>query len=330
MDRSKGFIRTFDAFRKGSYSTIITYLFILFLVWVEVGGYIDGAIDHQFTVDELVRKDLVINLDLVVAMPCNYIHTNVRDLTDDRFLAAELLNYQGTTFNIPRWYEQSAKKIVTPELEAVLERSLQARFQYQGEHHDEGAPACRIFGAIPVNRVKGELHITARGYGYRDRTRIPAEALNFTHAISEFSFGEFFPYLDNPLDMTLKMTDSHLHTFRYHLNVVPTLYRKLGVEIDTNQYSLSLTESSGKYVPGIFFQYDFEPIKLVVEETRLSFWQFVVRLVTILGGILVVAGWLYKLLDKLIMITLGKEFAKRGQEKKEGGLLDNVEDFEKI
>ncbi|KAH3668199.1 hypothetical protein OGAPHI_001953 [Ogataea philodendri] len=295
MDRSAGFIRTFDAF-----------------------------------LDEVVRKDLVINLDLVVAMPCNYIHTNVRDATDDRFLAAELLNYQGAVFNIPHWYQESDKKIVTPELEQVLERSVPAAFQMKGEHRDEGAPACRIYGAIPVNRVKGEFHITGKGYGYRDRTHTPMQALNFTHAISEFSYGEFFPFLDNPLDMTIKSTNENIHSFRYHISVVPTLYRKLGLEIDTNQYSLSLTESSGRYVPGIFFQYDFEPIKMVIEEKRLSFWQFVVRLVTILGGIMVVAGWLYKLLDKALLLTFGKEFAKRGEEKKSGGLLDKVEEFEKI
>ncbi|KAG7910987.1 hypothetical protein KL906_001367 [Ogataea polymorpha] len=262
-------------------------------------------------------------------MPCNFIHTNVRDATDDRFLAAELLNYQGTVFNVPRWYEQSNKKITTPELEDVLGRSLQASFSHQGAHFDEGAPACRIYGAIPVNRVKGELHITGKGYGYRDRTHTPVEALNFTHAVTEFSFGEFFPYLDNPLDMTIKTTDENIHTFKYQLNVVPTLYRKLGVEIDTNQYSLSLSESSGKYVPGIFFQYDFEPIKMVIEETRLSFWQFVVRLATIIGGIMVIARWLYKFVDKMVVVTMGKEFAKRGEEKKEGGLLDKVDEYEK-
>ncbi|ODV85445.1 hypothetical protein CANARDRAFT_7559 [[Candida] arabinofermentans NRRL YB-2248] len=341
MDQSRKFIRTFDAFPKipssqevrssrGSLSSIMTYVFMLFLLWVEIGGYIDGYVDHQFSVDEIVRKDLRINLDMIVAMPCNYIDTNVRDTTDDRFLAAELLNYQGTTWNIPRWFFESDKKTVTPELEEVLGRSVIAEFSQKGVHMDGGQPACRIYGYVPVNKVRGDFHITAKGFGYRDRTITPREALNFTHVITEFSFGEFYPYLDNPLDMTIQTTDQQLQTFQYQLRVVPTLFKKLGLEVDTNQFSTTSTSSSGKYVPGIFFKYDFEPIKLIVEEKRLSFFQFTIRIITIFGGIMVIASWLYKLMDKLILITLGREFLKRGEEKKDGGLLDAVEDFEKI
>ena len=58
------------------------------------------------------------------------------------------------------------------------------------------------FGSIPVNQVRGDFRITGKGFGYRDRLHVPFESLNFSHVIQEFSFGEFYPYLNNPLDAT--------------------------------------------------------------------------------------------------------------------------------
>ncbi|GME81398.1 unnamed protein product [Ambrosiozyma monospora] len=335
-------IRAFDAFPKvppsqqvhsvrGGYTSLMMYLFMIFLIWIEIGGYIDGEIHKLFTVDDVIRHDLRINVDLIVAMPCNFLNTNVRDATDDRFLASELLNFQGTTAYIPTWFFESKKKVVTPEMESVLRNSMNAEFQTQGTRDNEELPACHIYGYIPVNRVKGDFHITAKGYGYRDRSFVPMEQLNFTHYINEFSFGDFYPYMDNQLDMTYKITDESHHSFHYHMTVVPTTYKKLGVEIDTNQYSLTNFETGGKYIPGIFFRYDFDPIKMIIEENRIPFWQFVIRLVTIIGGLVVIAKWTFKGFEKLIYISFGKEFARRGDEKKEGGLLDrHEEEFETI
>lgn len=325
------YMKTFDAFPKvqsahtvrssrGSYSTILMITSLLFLIWVEIGGFIDGFVEQQFIVDNVVRNNLRINLDISVAMPCNFLHTNVRDETEDRFLAAELLNYEGV-FNIPYAFYRDGNSISTPELDNVIRDSLQAEFNIQGQHVNEDAPGCRIYGAIPVNRVKGDFHITAKGYGYRDRTITHEQSLNFTHVITEFSFGDFYPYIDNPLDMTYKSTQDHIHSFHYRLNVIPTVYKKLGLEIDTNQYSLRSFETSRRHIPGIFFRYDFEPLKLKVEEQRMSFLRFVVRLANIVGGILVISQWFFKLADKIIVYVFGERVARRGEEKAKS-LLD--------
>lgn len=295
------------------------YLCLIFLFWVEVGGYIDGVVVQQFSVDNRVKKDLSINLDMIVAMPCNFLHTNVMDITDDQFLAAELLSFQGVNFQLPNAYlEGNDRKVESQELESVMREALLAQFSVQSLHVNEGAPACHIFGSIPVNRVKGDFHITGKGIGHADRSVVPYQALNFTHLINEFSFGDFYPYLVNPLDVTARLAHENMQAYTYYLSVVPTEYRKLGVVVDTNQYSMVEQErvyGQGEGVPGIFFKYDFEPISIHIEENRIPFVQFVVRLATIAGGLIVVISWLYKTFDKLLTLALGKKYAQRGQEK---------------
>jgi endoplasmic reticulum-Golgi intermediate compartment protein 2 len=39
--------------------------------------------------------------------------------------------------------------------------------------------------------------------------------MNFTHIIDEFSFGEFFPKIVNPLDDTMEATDDRIFNI-YH------------------------------------------------------------------------------------------------------------------
>ncbi|ODV63456.1 Erv41p [Ascoidea rubescens DSM 1968] len=331
-DRVRG-LRAFDAFPKlapsntvrstrGGYSTIFLMVGIFFLVWIEIGGWIDGEIDHQFFVNDQVGKNLQINMDIVVAMPCNFINTNVLDITSDRLLATDYLTYQGINFFIPENYLVNipGQPIKTPEIDEIMRESLLAEFRELNNDKNSGAPACHIFGSIPVNRVSGDFHITAKGVGYLDRSSVPIASLNFTHVISEFSFGEFYPYLTNPLDFTAKVTKEQKQSYQYYMSVVPTTYKKLGVELQTYQYSLTEQDKLFKdlrlnHIPGIFFKYDFEPISLLIQEKRISFIRFMTRLITICGGIMISFQWFYKSFDQILIFLFGKKFAQRGQEK---------------
>lgn len=304
---------------------------MIFLIWVQIGGYIDGYIDYQYSVDEIVRTTLNLNVDILVHMPCKYLDANVRDVTEDRNIAEEILNFEGV--RVPPYFwemTRNKKDTVSPDLDVVLSNSLEADFIVKGKRTNTDLPVCRIYGTIPINRVQGDFHITAEGYGYMGSEIASEDELNFTHYINEFSFGTFYPYIDNSLDATAQITDKKKHTYHYSLKVIPTIFGKLGHEIDTNQYSIQMYETDNKYAPGIFFKYDFDPIKISILEKRLSFFQFVIRLVTIIGGLWVIAQWSYKFMEKIIVLVFGKEFARRGEEKK-GGLLDKpMEEFESI
>jgi endoplasmic reticulum-Golgi intermediate compartment protein 2 len=49
-------------------------------------------------------------------------------------------------------------------------------------------------------------------------------AFNFSHYITELSFGPHYPSLLNPLDRTISTTPVHFHKFQYYLSIVPTIF----------------------------------------------------------------------------------------------------------
>ena len=146
-------------------------------------------------------------------------------------------------------------------------------------------------------------------------------AFNFTHMITELSFGPHYPTILNPLDKTIASTESHYYKYQYFLSVVPTIYSKGSNAlahtfhtnaphqtrpnsssnnlIFTNQYAATSQSKpipeSPFYIPGIFFKYNLEPILLLVSGERGSFLGLVIRLVNTVSGVIVTGGWVYQL-----------------------------------
>ena len=201
--------------------------------------------------------------------------------------------------------------------------------------------SCRIYGSLELNKVQGDFHITARGHGYMEFgehldhnceffffffvfliTRMHVWlmnrlcvfiAFNFSHVISELSFGPFLPSLVNPLDQTVNTATGHFHKFQYFLSVVPTVY-SVGhpgaygsSSIFTNQYAVTeqSAETTEQMVPGIFFKYDIEPILLNIVESRDSFFVFLIKVVNMLSGVLVAGHWGFRLSDWVVEV-MGK------------------------
>lgn len=339
-------LRTFDAFpktedvykkksTKGGVTSILTYVFLLFICWTEFGKFFGGYIDQQYTVDNVVRETAQINMDLYVNVKCEYIHINVRDETRDRKLAIQELKLEEMPFFIP--YDSKVNgvnDIVTPELDEIVGEAIPAEFrekldtrQFFNEDDPESANylpnfnGCHIFGSIPVNRVRGELQITASGLGYSGK-KPPIEEVNFAHAINEFSFGDFYPYIDNPLDKTARFNkEKPLSAYLYHISAIPTKYKKMGVEIDTFQYSVNdyrydiedVKKRNLRVIPGIFFKYNFEALSIEVTDIRITFFQFIIRLVAILSFFVFVVSWIFTIIDLLLVITLGPKWSLRYQ-----------------
>lgn len=341
MDNFSSKVRVFDAFPKvspehsvrssrGGLSSVFTILFGLFILWIQIGGFLGGYIDRQFSVNKKIELDLDINVDLMVAMPCDSLVTNVMDITNDNFLASEVLNFVGVDFIVPPYFNINNQNDhhKTQNLDQAMEGSLRAEYAVKGKRFNTDAPACHIFGLIPVNHVKGEFFIAPKGAMYYLKNSVPLDEFNLSHSIYEFSFGEFYPFMDNPLDFTAKKTSEKAQVYNYYAKVVPTLYEKIGLEIDTYQYSLTeihhKSRGRGYTPPGIFFTYSFEPIKLSIREKRISFFAFVSRIATILSGLFIAAGYLYRLYERVLLVLFGKKFVDRNREKKEGGLLNHL------
>ncbi|KAK9468738.1 endoplasmic reticulum vesicle transporter-domain-containing protein [Lipomyces arxii] len=314
-------VRTFDAFQKvsstyttrssqGGFTTILLGLVCAYLIWTELGSYFAGVEDQQFAVDDSVGWDMQMNVDITVAMACESVHVNVQDSAGDRLYAAELLSMEDAGFDLRDTHELTieAREEADDKLETVFRRAKAAKKFSKTHKPRKDVPACRIFGSLKLNKVQGDFHITAKNYGYlddaRSRTVVRQDALNFSHVIDELSFGEYYPKLENPLDGVAAIVDTHLFRYQYYISIVPTTYIGYGGRhvVFTNQYAV--TEHPHSQVnptrpPGIFIKYDIEPIGLTITERRVPFWQFVVRLINVLGGLVVCTGWMYPILDSV-------------------------------
>jgi hypothetical protein len=130
-------------------------------------------------------------------------------------------------------------------------------------------------------------------------------AFNFSHLISELSFGPLYPTLLNPLDQTLALTRDNFNRFQYYLSIVPTVYTRSANPaapvsrdtIRTNQYAVTQQSKPvpQNSIPGIFFKFDIEPILLTIRESRGGLLALLVRVVNVVSGILVGGGWMYQL-----------------------------------
>ncbi|TVY16919.1 Endoplasmic reticulum-Golgi intermediate compartment protein 2 [Lachnellula arida] len=344
-------VKAFDAFPKakpqyitrtsgGGKWTVAMLAISFLLISSEFTRWWRGHENHTFAVEKGVGHNLQINLDIVLKMACKDIHINVQDAAGDRILAADMLKRDAT--NWAQWVDSKGMhslgkdaqgRVVTGEgyheheegfgeehvhdIVAAASGGRRAKFGKTPrlKNGPAGGDSCRMFGSLDVNKVQGDFHITARGHGYQEwgAEHLDHSVFNFSHIVSELSFGAFYPSLLNPLDRTISATPNHFHKFQYFLSVVPTVYTVDGTTpysghtIFTNQYAV--TEQSHivgeRQVPGIFFKYDIEPMLLTVEESRDSFLRFMVKVINVFSGVIVAGHWGFTLTEWAIQV-LGK------------------------
>ncbi|KAI1327320.1 endoplasmic reticulum-golgi intermediate compartment protein 2 [Xylariaceae sp. FL0255] len=331
------FVRSFDAFPKskpqyitrtsgGGKWTVVMIIISVILLWTELSRWWQGSEDHTFSVEKGVGHNLQINLDVVVRMKCKDLHVNVQDAAGDRILAATRLkedptmwshwvdskgihklahDSQGRTNTGAGWHEEGFGEAHVHDI--VAQGRKKARWAKTPNVRRLVPDSCRIYGSLDLNKVQGDFHITARGHGYSEigTQHLDHSTFNFSHVVSELSFGPYYPSLVNPLDRTINTAETNFHKFQYFMSVVPTIYTVTGSgassskTIFTNQYAV--TEQSQdvgeRAVPGLFFKYDIEPILLTIEERRDGILAFLVKIVNVLSGVLVAAHWGYTLTD---------------------------------
>ncbi|KAK2877123.1 hypothetical protein FQN49_001397 [Arthroderma sp. PD_2] len=349
-------LKTFDAFPKtkptytstsrgGGQWTILIAILCTVLSCSELITWYRGYENHHFSVERGVSQEMQMNLDVVVAMPCDDVRINVQDAVGDHILAGDLLTQQPTSWAAWNREVNRQRSGGSPEYQILSkEDSLRLEEQEEDLHVEhvlgevrrsrkkkfpkapklkksDAVDSCRVFGSLEGNKVHGNLHITARGFGYFEWGHAAnPHSLNFTHLITELSFGPHYARLLNPLDKTVSTTSVNFYKYQYHLSVVPTVYTKAG-HIDPNRRSLpdpssitakdsKTTVSTNQYAvtsysqpiqpridaaPGIFFKYNIEPILLIVSQERDSLLALLVRLVNVASGVLVAGGWLFQI-----------------------------------
>ncbi|KAJ3682992.1 hypothetical protein LUZ60_013219 [Juncus effusus] len=165
---------------------------------------------------------------------------------------------------------------------------------------DERGEGCNIHGFVDVNKVAGNFHF-APGKGLpqfsflQDIFNFQTETYNISHKINKISFGKEFPGVINPLDGVEWINKGESGIYQYFIKVVPTIYTDItGRKISSNQFSVTehFRESIGypKPSPGVYFFYEFSPIKVDLTEQNTSLLHFLTNLCAIIGGIFTVAG----------------------------------------
>ncbi|RBR07897.1 uncharacterized protein FIESC28_10470 [Fusarium coffeatum] len=329
-------VAAFDAFPKskpqyiqrtsgGGKWTVAVSIISLILIWGELGRWWRGAESHNFEVEAGVSRQMQINLDVVVKMNCDDLHVNVQDASGDRIMAAKKLRFDKTLWG--QWADNKGVHKLGRDAQGRVvtgDGYNEPKYDYEeegfGEEHVHdivalgkkrakwaktprfrgNADSCRIYGSLDLNKVQGDFHITARGHGYMGHgEHLDHSKFNFSHIVSELSYGPFYPSLVNPLDGTVNTAETNFHKFQYYLSVVPTVYSVNSKSILTNQYAV--TEQSKavdeRWIPGIFVKYDIEPILLTVHESRDGIISLLVKIINIISGVLVAGHWGFTISD---------------------------------
>ncbi|TIB31962.1 hypothetical protein E3P86_03230 [Wallemia ichthyophaga] len=317
-------LRTFDAFpktqptytirsKRGGIATVVVIFTLVLLVFHEIGEWLYGHNEYQFSVDTTTQREMQLNVDLTVAMPCHYLNVDIRDAVGDRLKLSDRIQKDGTTFEPEKYHQMGHEKQST--LSRIVKDSRKGRkwFRPTGTRNRfkktkkpiKNGPACRLYGSVETKKVNGNMHITTLGHGYSSLEHTDHKLMNLSHTIDEFSFGQHFPYIAQPLDRSVEISNNHFPVYQYFMHVVPTTYVDAsGHSLSTNQYSaredIKTISNHQRGIPGLFFRYDLEPIHLQMNATTMSFTKLLIRLTALIGGVWCCSRFAVRTLDRLL------------------------------
>ncbi|XP_067901979.1 endoplasmic reticulum-Golgi intermediate compartment protein 2-like [Heterodontus francisci] len=302
----------------GGTVSLLAFTLITILTIGEYSYFQDSWIKYNYQVDTNISSKLQVNIDITVAMKCDYVGADMLDQTEAIVGESGDLQYE------PTYFELSAKEKAWQRMVQNIQRQLNKehnlmkfliKSSFNGTKATKGPRdvdstdppnACRIHGSMQLNKVAGNFHILAGksyhfpfGHAHVLSTKNP-EVYNFSHRIDHLSFGVPSPGLIHPLDGSEKITETNMYMFQYFIVVVPTEINTYKVSTNTHQYSV--TEKEKKLVgikkheiPGILLKYDISCLKILISEEGMPTSQFFLRLCGIIGGIFSTAGLLHNI-----------------------------------
>jgi len=296
----------------GGIITMIVTFILSFLIFSEVLEYLSVQYDYSVVIDYTKNSNIHMNVDLTVAMDCDYIRADMYDSAGTTTFAKPALAFTPTHFSVRNaiFYKHDEDIVYKDDFDMDNIMDNANKEDESWSSYEDEKSCCRITGHIDITKLAGNFHITALGHGYGGK-HTEHELLNFTHRFYTFSFGQYYPGLVNPLDNSVEITDNNFMYYQYFLSVVPTIYKQesTGRILYTNQYSvtdMSSDVTKSHNLPGIFIKFDFEPLLVKIVEIKKSFFHFLVRLCGIVGGVYVSFGNIYRLLFALYNLNKKK------------------------
>jgi endoplasmic reticulum-Golgi intermediate compartment protein 3 len=174
------------------------------------------------------------------------------------------------------------------------------------------AEGCRVRGHLLVRQTKGNFHVAAgssltqQHHSHKHHVhRIKKDELryfNVSHHIHSLRFGDtHWSGAVHPLDERAHI-ESELVQAKYMLKIVPVdYYTWTGDLIQTFLYAASFhrlpvdLDATHYPLPGVFFQFDFNELRIESAPREKSFITFLVRICSIAGGVFVALGIVYQL-----------------------------------
>lgn len=306
----------------GGTVSLIAFTLMAVLAFLEFFVYRNTWMKYEYEVDKDFSSKLKINVDITVAMRCQYIGADVLDLAET-MVASDGLKYEPVNFELSPQQRLWQMTLLHIQERLRVEHSLQDLLfkaaikgsppaQTQSEDSSTSLSACRIHGHLFVNKVAGNFHITVgksiphpRGHAHL-AALVSHDSFNFSHRIDHLSFGEAIPGIISPLDGTEKVSADSNHMFQYFITIVPTKLNTYKVSAETHQYSVTeqervINHAAGSHgVSGIFMKYDISSLMVKVTETHMPLWQFLVRLCGIIGGIFSTTGMIHSMVGFLV------------------------------
>ncbi|XP_039210429.1 endoplasmic reticulum-Golgi intermediate compartment protein 2 [Crotalus tigris] len=303
----------------GGTVSLIAFTTMALLTIMEFTVYRDTWMKYEYEVDKDYTSKLRINVDITVAMKCQHIGADVLDLAETMVATADGLVYEPVIFELSPLQREWQRILQNIQSRLQEEHSLQdiifksafksasTALPPREDKPVQSADACRIHGHLYVNKVAGNFHVTVgkaiphpRGHAHL-AALVSHESYNFSHRIDHLSFGELIPGIINPLDGTEKIASDHNQMFQYFVTVVPTKLQTHKISAETHQFAVTereriINHAAGSHgVSGIFMKYDISSLMVTVTEEHMPFWQFLVRLCGIVGGIFSTTGILHSI-----------------------------------
>lgn len=318
---------------RGGTLSILSITLIVLLVVSEFFYYRSSHYKFRYSVDTDMESQLQLTLDMTIGMPCQYLGADIIDLAGDSVSLNTNMKMESALFELSKLQHEvfRAKQNILAKFsesrslnDFLFIENLKSLNIPSDPAPKMQASSCRIHGSVNVKKVAGNLHMTIgrsiqhpQGHAHLN-VFVPPEHINFSHRIDHLSFGPPVLGAINPLDATLKIAQDKQQLYQYFLTVVQTKFSTYDRSLTTNQYSVTEQNRTINHVqgshglPGVFFKYDMSSMMVEITEEQKPFWQFLIRLSGIIGGIFATSGMIHTFVGSCVDGALCK-LVKRGK-----------------
>ncbi|CAN6346381.1 unnamed protein product [Urochloa humidicola] len=275
----------------GGVVTLVAAVVMLLLFISETKSYFYSATETKLVVDTSRGERLRVNFDVTFpSIPCTLLSVDTTDISGEQ--------HHDIRHDIEKRRLDSHGNVIEARKEGIGGAKIERPLQKHGGRLDKGEQYCgTCYGAEESDeQCCNSCEEVREAYKKKGWALTNPDLIDqITHKINKLSFGTEFPGVVNPLDGAQWTQPKSDGTYQYFIKVVPTIYTDIrGRKINSNQFSVTEHFRDGnvrpKPQPGVFFFYDFSPIKVIFTEENRSLLHYLTNLCAIVGGVFTVSG----------------------------------------